>query len=103
MYVSTIQGIDETTSSNRFVCLNSEKSSSKAFTLSSNLNKEPKVGLGGGGSVVTDEGCISSLVITGTSTREVDSVFRLRMESIPVSGLRLSILEMKPDDTEELC
>ncbi|GJV79713.1 hypothetical protein Tco_1515583 [Tanacetum coccineum] len=34
--------------------------------------------------------------------REVDSVFRLRMESILVSGLGLSMLEMKPDDTEEL-
>nr|GEY25712.1 hypothetical protein [Tanacetum cinerariifolium] len=43
-YVSTMPGIDESVSANRFVCLNSKKSSSKAFTLSSNLNKEPKVG-----------------------------------------------------------
>ncbi|GJR35614.1 retrovirus-related pol polyprotein from transposon TNT 1-94 [Tanacetum coccineum] len=62
-YLSIIPRIDETTSANR--------------------------GMGGGGSVVTDEG--------GMTT------FRLRMESIPVSGLGLSMLEMKPDDTEELC
>ncbi|GJX59234.1 hypothetical protein Tco_0290624 [Tanacetum coccineum] len=43
-YLSIIPGIDETALANRFVCLNSEKSSSKDFTLSSNLNKEPKVG-----------------------------------------------------------
>ncbi|GKC92885.1 hypothetical protein Tco_1158327 [Tanacetum coccineum] len=85
--------IDETASTNRFVCLNFEKSSSKDFTLSSNLNKEPKVGR-------FYEGGISIFVVIGTSTREVDSVFRLRMESIPVSGLGLSMLEMKPDDTE---
>nr|GFA53161.1 hypothetical protein [Tanacetum cinerariifolium] len=36
-------GINETVSANRFVCLNSKKSCSKAFTLSSNLNKEPNV------------------------------------------------------------
>nr|GFC65909.1 hypothetical protein [Tanacetum cinerariifolium] len=104
-----------------------EKSSSKAFTLSSHLNKEPKVGrfyrevrgaivgvkasvccigwmkgIGGGGIVVTDGG-ISSLVVTRTSTREVDLMFKLRMESIPASGIGLSMLEIKPDDTEELC
>ncbi|GKC03429.1 hypothetical protein Tco_0995039, partial [Tanacetum coccineum] len=39
--------IEETASANRFVCLNSKKSSSKAFTLSSNLNKEPKALLAG--------------------------------------------------------
>ncbi|GKG24781.1 hypothetical protein Tco_0395409, partial [Tanacetum coccineum] len=55
--------------------------------------------MGGGGSVVTDEGGISTFEVTGTSTREVDSVFRLRMESIPVSGLGLSMLEIKPNDT----
>ncbi|GKG21564.1 hypothetical protein Tco_0384159, partial [Tanacetum coccineum] len=60
-------------------------------------------GMGGEGSVVTDEGGISSLVVTGASTKEVDSMFGLSMESIPVSGLGLSILEIKPDDTEELC
>ncbi|GJZ26413.1 hypothetical protein Tco_0570666 [Tanacetum coccineum] len=43
-YFSTMPRIKETASANWFVCLNSEKSSSNAFTLSSNLNKEPKVG-----------------------------------------------------------
>ncbi|GJX10799.1 hypothetical protein Tco_0200658, partial [Tanacetum coccineum] len=50
-----------------------------------------------------DEGGISTFVVMGTSTREVDSLFRLRIESIHVYGLGLSMLEMKPDDTEELC
>ncbi|GJT41581.1 hypothetical protein Tco_0941446, partial [Tanacetum coccineum] len=108
-------------------CLNSEKLSSKDFTLSSNLNTESKVGrfcrevlgkivgveigvccrgwmrvIGGGGIVVAEEGGISIVVETGTSTIEVDSVFRLRMESIPVSGFGLSMFEMKPDDKKEL-
>ncbi|GJU61269.1 hypothetical protein Tco_1243104 [Tanacetum coccineum] len=86
-----------------FIHLVGKKSSSKALTLSSNLNNEPKRGMGGGGSVVTDEGGISTFDVTGTSIIEVDSLFILRMESIPVSGLRLSMFEMKPDDTEELC
>ncbi|GKD76078.1 hypothetical protein Tco_1334360, partial [Tanacetum coccineum] len=127
-YVSTMSGIEETTAANWYVCLNSEKSSSKAFTLSSNLNTESKVrrvyrvvlrtivsvetGIccrgwmretGGGGIVVAKEGGISTFVETRTSTREVDSVFRLRMESIRVSGLGLSMFKMKSDDTEELC
>ncbi|GKG04840.1 hypothetical protein Tco_0315227, partial [Tanacetum coccineum] len=42
-YLSTIPRIDETASANRFFCLNFEKLFSKDFTLSSNLNKEPKV------------------------------------------------------------
>ncbi|GJX33886.1 hypothetical protein Tco_0291931 [Tanacetum coccineum] len=120
--------IEETTTTNWFVCLNSEKLSSKDFTLSSNLNTESKVGrfcrevlrtivsvetgvccrgwmrvTGGGGIVVAEEGDISTVIETGTSTREVDSVFRLRMESIPVSGFGLSMFQMKPDDIEELC
>ncbi|GJS03597.1 hypothetical protein Tco_0320105 [Tanacetum coccineum] len=60
-------------------------------------------GIGGGGSVVTDEGGISTFIVMGTSTKEVDLVFRLRIESIPVFGLGLSMLEIKLDDTEELC
>ncbi|GJR39373.1 hypothetical protein Tco_1215057 [Tanacetum coccineum] len=59
--------------------------------------------MGDGGSVVTDKGGISTFEVTGTSTREVNSVFRLRMELIPVFRLGLSMFEMKPDGTEELC
>ncbi|GJS25864.1 hypothetical protein Tco_0486484 [Tanacetum coccineum] len=60
-------------------------------------------GMGGGGSVVADKRGVAAIVVTETSTREVDSVLRLNIESIPVSGMGLSMLEMKPDDTEELC
>ncbi|GKA54648.1 hypothetical protein Tco_0753597 [Tanacetum coccineum] len=127
-YASTMPGIKETAATNWFVCLNSEKSVSKVFSLWSNSNKEPMlgrscreelrtvVGVGtgvcyrcvmrgmvGGGSVVIDERCVSAIVVTRTSTREVDSVLRLNIESIPVSGLGWSMLETKPDDTEELC
>ncbi|GJR03332.1 putative nucleotidyltransferase, ribonuclease H [Tanacetum coccineum] len=54
-------------------------------------------GIGGGGSGVTDEGGISTFEVRGTSTKEVNSVFRLRMELIPVFRLGLSMFEMKPD------
>ncbi|GKG12264.1 hypothetical protein Tco_0346501, partial [Tanacetum coccineum] len=119
-YVSTMPGIKETIAANWFICLNSEKSISKVFSLWSNPNKEPKLGrscreeletiagvgtgvccrcvmrgVGGGGRVI-------AIVVTGTSTNEVDSVLRLNIESIPVSGQELSMLETKPDDTEEL-
>ncbi|GJR96038.1 hypothetical protein Tco_0268212 [Tanacetum coccineum] len=70
----------------------------KAVTTASSLEAEQDIGMGGGGSGVTDEGGISTFMETGTSTRDVDSVFRLRMESIPVSGLGLIMFEMKPDD-----
>ncbi|GJV22241.1 hypothetical protein Tco_1371261 [Tanacetum coccineum] len=73
-------GIKETVAANWFVCLNSEKSFSKVFSLWSNPNKEPSLGrscreelgtvagvgigvccgcgmrgMGGGGSVVADK------------------------------------------------
>ncbi|GKC32871.1 hypothetical protein Tco_1040165 [Tanacetum coccineum] len=60
-------------------------------------------GVGGGGRVVIDNKGGSAIVVTGTSISEIDSVLRLNIESIPVSGLELSMLEMKPYDTEELC
>ncbi|GKB53361.1 hypothetical protein Tco_0904114 [Tanacetum coccineum] len=120
--------IEETTAVNWFVCLSSEKLVSKVFNLWSNPNKEPKLGrscreglgtfadvgtgvcyrcvmrgVGGGGRFVADKRGGSAIVVTGTSTSEVDSVLRLNKESILVSGLGLSMLEMKLDDTEELC
>ncbi|GKE72096.1 hypothetical protein Tco_1534137 [Tanacetum coccineum] len=58
-------------------------------------------GVGGRGRVIDKRGG-SAIVVTGTSISEVDSVLRLNIKSISVSGLRLSMLEMKPDDTEEL-
>ncbi|GKD80728.1 hypothetical protein Tco_1347567 [Tanacetum coccineum] len=116
-------GIEETAAVNWFVCLNSEKSVSKVYP-----NKEPKLGrscreevgtiagvgtgvccrcvmrgVGGEGRVVTDKRGGSTIVLTGTSISKVDSVLRLNIESIPVSRLGLSMLETKPDDTEELC
>ncbi|GJX46649.1 hypothetical protein Tco_0271839 [Tanacetum coccineum] len=88
------------------------------FSLWSNSNKEPKLGrsyseelgtvdgvgtrvccrcimreVGGGGRVVADNRGSPAKVVTGTSTSEVDLVFRLNKESIPVSGLGLSMLE----------
>ncbi|GJV08729.1 hypothetical protein Tco_1346385 [Tanacetum coccineum] len=60
-------------------------------------------GVGGGGRVVADNRGGSRKVVTRASTSEVDSMFRLNKESIPVSGLGLSMFETKPDDTEELC
>ncbi|GKB74024.1 hypothetical protein Tco_0935436 [Tanacetum coccineum] len=60
-------------------------------------------GVGGGGRVVVDNRGGSAKVVTRTSTSEFDSVFRLNKDSIPVSGLGLSMFETKPDDTEELC
>ncbi|GKG34128.1 hypothetical protein Tco_0436824, partial [Tanacetum coccineum] len=42
----------------------------------------------------------SEIFMTGTSTSGVASV--LNIESIPVSGLGLSMLDTKLDDTEEL-
>ncbi|GKG06982.1 hypothetical protein Tco_0329951, partial [Tanacetum coccineum] len=96
------------------------------FSLWSNPNKEPKLGRscseelrivtgvgtgvccrcvmrGVGGRVVADKKGGSAVVVTGTSTSEVTSVLRLNIMSTLVSGLGLSMLEMKPDDTEELC
>ncbi|GJU43459.1 hypothetical protein Tco_1200725 [Tanacetum coccineum] len=60
-------------------------------------------GVGGRGRVIVDKRGSSAIVVTGTSISEVDSVLRLNIESIPISGLGLSMLETKPDDTEELC
>ncbi|GKA45475.1 hypothetical protein Tco_0738271 [Tanacetum coccineum] len=57
----------------------------------------------GGGRIVADKRGGSTIVVTKTSTSEVDSVLRLNIESIPIPGLGLSMLETKPDDTEELC
>ncbi|GKB69227.1 hypothetical protein Tco_0930639, partial [Tanacetum coccineum] len=106
-YVSTMPGIKETAASNWFVCLNSEKSSSKAFTLSSNLNTELKVGRFYGevlGIIVVWELVfVAEVEKEEWVVEEIDPVFRLRMESIPVSGLGLSMFEMKPDEIEELC
>ncbi|GKE83415.1 hypothetical protein Tco_1557157 [Tanacetum coccineum] len=121
-------GIEETAAANWFVFLNSKKLVSKVFILWSNPNKEPKLGrscreelvtvvgvgisvycgcemrgMGGGGSVVADKRGVSAIVVTRTSTKEADSVLRLNIESIPVSGLGLSMLVTKPYDTKELC
>ncbi|GKE85827.1 hypothetical protein Tco_1559569 [Tanacetum coccineum] len=121
-------GIEETAAANWFVCLNSKNSVSKVFSLWSKPNKEPKLGrscreelrivagvgtgvccrcvmrgVGGGGRIITDKRGGSTIVVTRTSISEVDSVLRLNIESIPVSGLGLSMLETKSDDTEELC
>ncbi|GKA74236.1 hypothetical protein Tco_0780538 [Tanacetum coccineum] len=115
--------IKETAAANWFVCLSLEKSVSKVFSLWSNPNKEPKFriscreelgtfagvgtgvcyrcvirGVGGGGRVVVDKRGGSALIVTGTSTSEVDLVLRLNKESIPVSGLGLSML-----DNEKAC
>ncbi|GJX91325.1 hypothetical protein Tco_0344651 [Tanacetum coccineum] len=60
-------------------------------------------GVGGGGRVIANTRGGTAIVVTGTSTSEVASVLRLNIESILVSGLGLSMLEIKPDDTEELC
>ncbi|GKB48829.1 hypothetical protein Tco_0899582 [Tanacetum coccineum] len=57
---------------------------------------------GGGGRVVVDTRGGSAIVVTETSTSEVSLVLRLNIESIPISGLGLSMLEMKPEDIEEL-
>ncbi|GJR64858.1 hypothetical protein Tco_0010923 [Tanacetum coccineum] len=118
-------GIEETASAKWFIYLNSKKSVSKVLSRWSNSNKEPKLGrscreelemvagvgtgvccicvmrgVGGGGRVVVDRIGGSAIVVTGTSTREGDSV---NNESIPMSGLGLSMFETKPDDTKELC
>ncbi|GJV18556.1 hypothetical protein Tco_1367576 [Tanacetum coccineum] len=118
-----MSGIKETTIANWFVCLSSEKSVSKVFCLWSNPNKEPKLGrscreelgavasvgivfccrcvmkgVGGRGRVVVDKRGGSAIVVIETSISEVDSVLRLNIESIPIFGLGLSMLEMKPDD-----
>ncbi|GJZ03640.1 hypothetical protein Tco_0536915 [Tanacetum coccineum] len=60
-------------------------------------------GVGDGGRVVADTRGGSAIVVTRTSTSEVALVLRVNIKSIPVSVLGLSMLEMKPDDTEELC
>nr|GFC67121.1 hypothetical protein [Tanacetum cinerariifolium] len=60
-------------------------------------------GVGGKGRVVAEKRGSSAIVETRTSTSEVVSVLRLNIESIPISGLGLSKLETKPDDTKELC
>ncbi|GJV45000.1 hypothetical protein Tco_1429536 [Tanacetum coccineum] len=128
MYASTMPGMEETASANWFICLNSEKSVSKVLSRWSNPNKEPKLGIsyreelgivvgvgtgvccicvmrgvGGGGRFVANTRGGSAIVVTGTSTSEVALLLRVNIESIPVSGIGLSMLEMKPDDTEELC
>ncbi|GJX23629.1 hypothetical protein Tco_0228074 [Tanacetum coccineum] len=59
-------------------------------------------GVGGGGRVVADTSGGSAIVVTRTSTSEVASVLRVNIESIPVSGLGLSMLECKADGTEDL-
>ncbi|GKG02886.1 hypothetical protein Tco_0310522, partial [Tanacetum coccineum] len=120
-----MSGMEETTSTNWFVCLNSEKSVSKFFSLWSNPNKEQKLGRscseelgtvvgedtgvccrcvirGVGIRVVADKRGGSALVVTETSTSKVTSVLGVNIVSIHVSGLGLSMLETKPDDTEEL-
>ncbi|GJR18591.1 hypothetical protein Tco_0967118 [Tanacetum coccineum] len=48
-------------------------------------------GMGGGGRVVTDERGVSAIVVTRTSTKEVNSMLRLNIETILVSGLGLSM------------
>ncbi|GJV61927.1 hypothetical protein Tco_1468027 [Tanacetum coccineum] len=126
-YTSIMSGIEETTAANWFVCLSSEKSVSKVFSIWSNPNKEPKLGrscreelgavagvgisvfcrcvmkgVGGRGRVVVNKRGGLAIVVTGTSISEVDSVLRLNIESIPVFGLGLSMLVTIPDDTEEL-
>ncbi|GKC41432.1 hypothetical protein Tco_1059154 [Tanacetum coccineum] len=120
-------GMEETTSANWFICLNSKNSVSKVLSLWSNPNKKPKLGrscrevlgivvgvgtgvccicvirgVGSRGRVVADTRGGSAIVVTGTSTSEVASVLRANIESIPVSGLGLSMLEIKSADTEEL-
>ncbi|GKC26399.1 hypothetical protein Tco_1033693, partial [Tanacetum coccineum] len=52
-------------------------------------------GMGGGGRVVAEKRGGSAIVVTETSTSEVDSVFRLNKKSIPVSRLGLSMFETK--------
>ncbi|GKF22575.1 hypothetical protein Tco_0074897, partial [Tanacetum coccineum] len=118
---------EETAPAKWFVCLNSEKLVSKVLSRRSNPNKEPKLGrsckeelgtvvgvgtgvccicvmrgVGSGGRVVADTKGGSAIVVTETSTSEVASMLRVNMESILVSGLKLSMLETKPDDTQEL-
>ncbi|GKA49094.1 hypothetical protein Tco_0742052 [Tanacetum coccineum] len=118
-------GMEETALANWFVCLNSEKSVSKVFSLWSNSNKEPKLGRscseelgtvagvgtgvccrvvmrGMGGRVVANKRGVSAIVVTGTSTSEVALVLEVNIVSIPISGLGLSMLETKPNDTGEL-
>ncbi|GKE34955.1 hypothetical protein Tco_1454277 [Tanacetum coccineum] len=119
--------IEEIVSANWFVCLNSKNSVSRVLSLWSNPNKEPKLGrsyreelgtivgvgtgvccicvirgVGGGGRVIANTRGGSAIVVIGTSISEVSSVLRLNIELIHVSGLGLSMLEAKPDDTEEL-
>ncbi|GKG00126.1 hypothetical protein Tco_0301816 [Tanacetum coccineum] len=111
-------GIKEIAAANWFVCLSLEKLVSKVFSLWSNPNKEPKLGrscwevlvavagvgigvccrcvmrgVGGGGRVVVDKRGGLTIVVTRKSISEVDSVLRLNIESIPVSGLGLRMLE----------
>nr|GFD29304.1 hypothetical protein [Tanacetum cinerariifolium] len=118
-----ITGIKEMASANWFVCMNFEKLVSRVLSLSSNPNKEPKLGrscrdelgtfagegagvcctcemieMDGGGRVVADNRGGSAVVMTGTSTCGVDS----KIESLPVSGLWLIMFETKQDDTDEL-
>ncbi|GJS63191.1 hypothetical protein Tco_0677755 [Tanacetum coccineum] len=125
---STMPGMEETALANWFVFLNLEKLVSKVLSLWLNPNKEPKFGrfyveeletvvgvgtgvccicvmrgVGGGGRVVADTRGGSTIVVTKTSISKVALVLRLNIKLIPVSGLWLSMLEMKPEDTEELC
>ncbi|GJV16439.1 hypothetical protein Tco_1361762 [Tanacetum coccineum] len=55
-------------------------------------------GVGGRGRVVVDKRGGSAIVVTETSISKVDSMLRLNIELILVSGLGLSMLEAKPDD-----
>nr|GEZ39317.1 hypothetical protein [Tanacetum cinerariifolium] len=102
------RGIEEIASANWFVCMNSEKLISKALSQWSNPNRDPTlgrsckeelgtfagegtgvccrvgmIGVGGRGRVVVDNRGRSAVVVTRTSTRGVDSVLRLKIESIP--------------------
>ncbi|GKF95100.1 hypothetical protein Tco_0287835, partial [Tanacetum coccineum] len=96
-YASTMPGILEIASTNCFVCMNSDKLSFKAFNLCVIR------GVGGGGRVIADKRGGSTIVVTRTSTIDVASVLTLKIESIPKSGLGLSMFETKPNDIEELC
>nr|GFB68840.1 hypothetical protein [Tanacetum cinerariifolium] len=128
MNLSTIPRSEEITSANWLVYMNFEKLTSKVLSLWSNPNKEPKlgrscraelgtfagegtgvccrcrmIGVDDGGRVVVENRGGSAVVVTGTSTHGVDSMLRLKIESIPVSGLGLSMFETKRDNTNELC
>ncbi|GKG00956.1 hypothetical protein Tco_0305661 [Tanacetum coccineum] len=56
-------------------------------------------GVGGGGRVVADKRGGSLIVVIETSTSEVASVLIVNVESITISGMGLSMLDTKSDDT----